>query len=248
VTSLNICGGSAARALIIMLVNSKGAELLALVIREFIIAAVLMNNKSAKLLVIVFTGCVDIIGGLSCLVILLALYVEAALVNIVDARSLVVLSIGFLAVLSSVVFSVHVKGLLAIISVISAESLNIVFISCVNAIGGASCLAILLSLYVKAALVNIVSTGLLGARSLVVLGIGLLAILSLVIFLSATTGVINAESLNAVFTGCVNVIGEASCLVVLLALYVKAALVDIVGTGLLGARSLVALVTQSLAV
>jgi hypothetical protein len=243
VVLLNICEGGAAKALITMLINNKGVELLALVVKEFIITVVLVNNKGAKLLVIVFTDYMNVIGGLSCLVILLALHIKATLVDIVGTRSLVVLSTGFLAALSLVVFSVYMKGLLATTGVIGAESLNAVFTGCVNTISRASCSAIPLALHVKAASVNIID-----ARSLVMLGIGLLAALSSVVFLLTTTDVISAELLDVVFTSYVDTIGEASCLVVLLALYVKTVLINVVSIGLLGARSLVALITGFLAV
>jgi hypothetical protein len=230
-----------------MLVDGRGAELLASVVREFTMAAVLVDDRGAKLLVMVFTGCVDVIGGSSCSVIPLASHVEAASVDVVGAGSLVVLGTGFLAASSSVVFSVHVEGPSATTGVIGAESLDAVFTGCVDAIGGASCSAIPLASHVEAASVDVVGTGSLGAGSLVVLGIGLLAASSSVVFSSATTGVIGAESLDAVFTGCVDAIGEASCSVVPLASHVEAASVDVVGTGSLGAGSLVALVARFLA-
>jgi len=104
----------------------------------------------------------------------------------------------------------------------------------------------LLVSYVEAALaVDSVGAGSLSARSLVVLGTGLLAIWSSVVFLvhvkavSAIVDVGGVKSLAVVFTGCVDAIGGASCSAIPLALHVEAAsVVDLAGAGPLGTRSL----------
>ena len=60
---------------------------------------------------------------------------------------------------------------------------------------------------------------------------------------------VGAKSLAAVFTGCVDTLGRASCSAILSTSYVKVALVvELVGAGSLGAGSLVALGRGLLAV
>lgn len=72
-------------------------------------AALLVDERGAELLVVVFTGCVDVVGARS-----------------LGAGSFVVLGTGLLAASSSVVFSVHVEGS----SAITGVGVN------VNSIGG----------------------------------------------------------------------------------------------------------------
>jgi hypothetical protein len=85
-----------------VLVDGGGTELLASVVGEFTMAAVLVDDTGAELLAVVFPGCVDVIGGVSCSVILLASHVEAALVvDVVGTRSL---GAGSLVVLGTGLF------------------------------------------------------------------------------------------------------------------------------------------------
>ncbi len=103
----------------------------------------------------------------------------------------------------------------------------------VDVIGGASCSVISLSSHVEAAS-DVVDSGSLGAGSLVALVTGLLTVFSSVVSLvkgaSAIADVVGVTSLVVRFTGWVDTIS-------------KAASVDVVGSGSLGARSWVALVT-----
>ena len=162
--------------MVAVLVDSGGAE-------SSVGACVLVDDSGTELLVMVFTGCRDTIGGLTCLVMPLVSHVEAALaVDLVGAGSLdagfsAVQGTGLLATWPSVVLSVHVKAASAIAEVVGAKSLAGVFIGCVDANSGASWVMSLAS-HVEAALaMKLVDVG-----SLVALGNGLLAASSSVIF------------------------------------------------------------------
>ena len=63
-----------------ILVNSVGIELLVVMIREFMIVAILPDSRGTEPLVVVFTGCLNGISRASCLAGLLMSYVDIALV------------------------------------------------------------------------------------------------------------------------------------------------------------------------
>jgi hypothetical protein len=96
---LDTCRANAAASVETVL-DCGGAGVMAAVVGEFSMSGVLMDDRGVELLVMFFTGCVDVVGGASCSVKLLSSHVAAELViglvgtRLLDVESLVVLGTG----------------------------------------------------------------------------------------------------------------------------------------------------------
>jgi len=119
------------------------------------VKAVLANGRGTELLVVVFTGCVGVIGGASASAVPLVLHLKRALVvGLVGAGSSEALGTGLLAVWSSVVFTaasviadVELMGV-GLLSAGSSEALGIGFLATWSSVvEAASAIAAVLALF-----------------------------------------------------------------------------------------------------